>query len=369
MIRTLSNLISNFKFLYWVIFTGFFLNACEENEVSMQPTLVSTTTASVLQDEFQNEKFVVYSNSQFDILVAYDRELNGNILDFHPSDSLPAILEDNLGNHWNVFGESISGPNQGARLNFLRQVKAYWFSIAAFYAEATLYSEDVEKELLGNEEKDGWLIDLDFIVQATGPNVIPAIYNPQFKEIRTKDLFIDGNHKPSDLILAVSVDGEQRIYPERILEYHEIVNDVIKSTNVTVSFCPLTGTGYCWNRGNRNYYVSGLLHNANLILNDWETQSQWSQIYGKSVFGPSKGTEIPQMLIIEMNWEGRTLLSTTKLLDTGQDLPPGSPYQSYKTSNSIGYPISFTDSRLLNKEKVLAIIVNGKAKVYRAEDF
>ncbi|TDI64354.1 MAG: DUF3179 domain-containing protein [Bacteroidetes bacterium] len=369
MIRTLYNLISNYKFSYCVIITGFFLNACEEDQVSIQPTLVQTSTASVLQDEFQNEKFVVYNNLQFDILVAYDRELNGNILDFHPSDSLPAILEDNLGNHWNVFGESISGPNRGARLNFLHQVKAYWFSIAAFYAEVSLYSEGVEKELLETEQKDGWLIDTDFIVQAAAPNAIPAIYNPDFKEIGTKEMFIDGNHKQSDLILAVRINGEERIYPERVLEYHEIVNDVIQSTNVTISFCPLTGTGYCWDRQDRNYYVSGLLHNANLILNDWETNSQWSQIYGKSVFGPDKETEIDQIPIIEMNWEGRTLLNTNKSLYTGQDLPAGGPYESYKTSNSIGFPVSFTDSRLLAKEKVLAVIINGKAKVYRANDF
>ena len=184
----------------------------------------------------KTEQMVIYHSPQYDILVAYDRVLNGELLEFQIADSLPAILKDNAGNYWNIFGESISGPDKGAQLNFLNQVKAYWFSIAAFYAEATLYSEGVDKERLMNEEKDGWLIDLDFIVQAAGPNVIPAIYNPQFKEIRTKDLFIDGNHKQSDLILAVRVNGEERIYPERILEYHEIVNDVIQSTNVTHLF-------------------------------------------------------------------------------------------------------------------------------------
>ena len=76
-----------------------------------------------------------------------------------------------------------------------------------------------------------------------------------------------------------------------------------------------------------------------------------------------------QLQIIEMNWDGRALLSSNKTLDTGQQLPASSPYQSYKLSPSIGYPVSYEDPRVPAKEKVLAVISNNKAKVYRTSDF
>ncbi|GJM28878.1 MAG: hypothetical protein DHS20C17_15130 [Cyclobacteriaceae bacterium] len=347
---------------------AFLATSCESDPEELTPP-VKLVAGSILYDQFQDHQLIIYHNSQFDVMVAYDRTFNGQVLEFQESDSLPAILEDNLGNYWDVFGKAVKGPNQGAQLDFVHQVKAYWFSVAAFYPEVSLYSEGVEKSRLEDTEKDGWLIDTDFVVQAALPNAIPAIYDPPFKQIKTKELFIEGNHKENDLILAVRINGEERIYPERVLEYHEIVNDNFQSTSIVLSFCPLTGTGFCWDSGNRSYYVSGFLHNANLILTDWESGSQWSQIYGKSIFGSLKGEELEQLQVIELNWEGRALLSGNITLDTGQELPAGSPYQSYKVSPSIGYPISYEDSRVPTKEKVLAIILNDKAKVYRASDF
>ena len=364
----LRNLIKPFSLIVCIGMALLAGLSCSDDPIEQTPPM-QTGPSTILYDEFEGLQLVIYQNPQYDLTVAYNRVLDGRVLDFKESDSLPAVLEDNLGNYWDVFGEAVSGPNKGKKLLFPNQVKAYWFSVASLYPEVSLYSEGVEKPRLDNIEKDGWLIDTDYVVQAALPNAIPAIYNPDFKRVTTKDLFIDGNHKQDDLILAVRLNGVERIYPERILEYHEIVNDVFGNTNVVVSFCPLTGTGFCWDRDNRNYFVSGFLHNANLIMTDWESNSQWSQIYGQSIFGTEQGASLEPLQIIEMNWEGRALLTTDQMLDTGQLLPANSPYQSYKASPSVGYPISFEDSRVSAKEKVLAIINNNKAKVYRTTDF
>jgi hypothetical protein len=46
-----------------------------------------------------------------------------------------------------------------------------------------------------------------------------------------------------DRVLGVVVNGEARAYPHNILWYHEIVNDRIGDTWISVTFCPLTGLG------------------------------------------------------------------------------------------------------------------------------
>ena len=344
------------------------LFTCEEK--SIEPQGITTQGDEVvIHDEFEGEQIVIYNNPNFELMVAYSRELNGEILDIQRSDSLPAIMKDNLGNYWDVFGEAIYGPNVGQKLKFMNQVKGYWFSIASFYREATLYRENSEKARIEPNGKEGWLIDTDFMVRAAQPNIIQALNYPDFDELAFKELLIEGEQRLEDLILALKVDDETRVYPERILDFHEIVNDAIAGKNVVVSFCPLTGTSYCWESNGLTFYVSGLLYNANLILGDWETQSMWSQIYGKSVFGTRQQEELQNLQIIEMNWlGGLELVDKNEILVPPQQIPERSPYQSYIASNSIGFPVDFVDERLPAKEKVLAVIINGKAKVYTVRD-
>ncbi len=349
---------------------AFLLVTCEEKNIEPQSSDRSEGNEVVIQDEFENERIVIYNNPKFELMVAYSRELNGEILDIQKSDSFPAIMKDNVGNRWNVFGEAISGPYAGQKLKYMDQVKGYWFSIASFYQEATLYTENSQKDRIEKEGKEGWLIDTDFMVRAAQPNIIQALNYPDFGEFRFKELLIEGDHRAEDLILVVRVNDETRVYPERILDFHEIVNDDVLGSRVVVSFCPLTGTAYCWESNDLTFYVSGLLYNANLILGDWETNSMWSQIYGKSVFGTRQQEEMRHLRIVEMNWfGGLELVDKNQILVPPQQIPERSPYQSYKNSNSIGFPVDFVDERLPAKEKVLAVILNDRAKVYTVRDF
>ena len=45
------------------------------------------------------------------------------------------------------------------------------------------------------------------------------------------------------LVLGLVVDGVARAYPHNLGWWHEIVNDEIAGHFVSVTFCPLTGTG------------------------------------------------------------------------------------------------------------------------------
>ena len=77
----------------------------------------------------------------------------------------------------------------------------------------------------------------------------------------------------SDLVLGVYVNGIARALPENLGWWHEIVNDDIGGQFISITLCPLTGTGLVFNAtdgdGTRfELGVSGLLANSNLIIYD-----------------------------------------------------------------------------------------------------
>ena len=80
--------------------------------------------------------------------------------------------------------------------------------------------------------------------------------------------------------LGLELHGEKRAYQILILNWHEIVNDVVGGVPVTVSCCPLCGTGTAFHRSflgaNTTFGVSGLLYDSNLLLYDRGSESLWS---------------------------------------------------------------------------------------------
>ena len=96
------------------------------------------------------------------------------------------------------------------------------------------------------------------------------------------------------------INGEACFYPLLILNCHKIVIDQLGDVAVTVSYCPLCGTGTSFKRAIRKvpttFGVSGLLYNSNLQLYDRWMESLWSQISGQAVSGPSKGEILKTLL-------------------------------------------------------------------------
>lgn len=357
----------------WIFFhllTGFiFFTACDEKSVT--PIVEHEIKSSIINDTFEETNVVIYYYPAFEVMVAYKAEIEGQPLEFSEVNDFPVIMQDQLGNQYNIFGEVMSGPNQGAQLEFINQMKGYWFAIASFYPEATLYYENTIKERLEINGTNDWLVPSEYIVRGALPNAIPAINSPRFETINGSiGEFNKENNDLSTLSLVIKYKETVRVYPERTLEFHEIVNDQIDDLKFTLSYCPLTSTGTCWIKTDNDFYVSGLLYNANLILSDWNTGNLWSQIYGQSINGTNSGQVCEKLPSIEMNSQGKVnLVGTAEVLSLEDELPSESPYAGYKIRESVGYPVSYLDDRLPNKERVLAIIIDGKAKVYRTFDF
>ena len=110
---------------------------------------------------------------------------------------------------------------------------------------------------------------------------IPAISQPDFISEKQARFLED-----ADRVLGINMQGEQKAYPVRILNYHEIVNDHFGDV-VLVSYCPLCGTGMAFlaNRDGKDFDfgVSGLLYNSDVLLYDRQTESLWSQIRKQAI--------------------------------------------------------------------------------------
>ncbi|MBI4178435.1 DUF3179 domain-containing protein [bacterium] len=200
-----------------------------------------------------------------------------------------------------------------------------------------------------------------------GRDGIPAIFRPEF------DLASDAAWlAPSDRVLSIEIDSDARAYPIRILNWHEIVNDIVGGVPVVISFCPLCGTGMAFDRRAEGkpltFGVSGLLYNSDVLMYDRETGSLWSQIMMKAVSGRMRGKTLRLLPLDQTTFadfkarypSGKVLSTRTgHMRDYGR-----SPYREYAYSPLLYFPVSNRDERLQTKEPVAGIVVGGRARAY-----
>ena len=204
-----------------------------------------------------------------------------------------------------------------------------------------------------------WLIDENFIFDGgPGADGIPSLENPNFESASTISTV-----NPDDLAVAVKHAGEVKIYPQDIMDWHEIVNDGPDDDPMTLSYCPLTGSATAWKgtiaHANQSFGVSGLLYNSNLLLYDRETRSLWSQMYEAAVFGP-RIRELPDRLqLIEAKFgtlRGMFPDAMTMNRATGfiRDYPQY-PYGNYREAAGLLYPVTNADNRMHPKTRVIGV--------------
>lgn len=219
-------------------------------------------------------------------------------------------------------------------------------------------------------------IPLDEILSGgPGKDGIPSIDEPTFVSAKDAASFLDD----SDPGIGLTVGGESRFYPYRILVWHEIVNDTIAGKPVLVTYCPLCATGIVFDRRvegkAQEFGVSGRLWQSNLLMynraGNVDNESLWSQVLGEAVVGVNTGEKlsiIPSDIARWSEWvaahPGTKVLSreTGALRDYGRD-----PYGDYYTSESVSFGASFRDTRLHPKALVHGIEINGTYKAYDDE--
>lgn len=214
-------------------------------------------------------------------------------------------------------------------------------------------------------------IPLEEIVDGGPPkDGIPALYDPGFVEAGKA-----GFLSPGDRVLGLSISGEAKAYPLKILNWHELVNDRVGGKWVLVSFCPLCGTGMAFDAeldGQRFLFgVSGKLYNSDVLFYDKKTESLWSQIKMQAVTGPMTGTGLVLLPAEHTTWgDWRSRHPETRVLSDQTGYPrdyAANPYEGYEDYERTFFPIPREDTRLLRKAWVLGVIVGGRAKAYAFE--
>jgi len=206
-------------------------------------------------------------------------------------------------------------------------------------------------------------------IRSGGPprDGIPAIDQPKFIRPAKADFMQD-----DDDVLSVTVGGETRAYPLRILVWHEIVNDTLSGEAIAVTYCPLCGTAMVFSRriGGRvlDFGVSGLLYQSDVLMYDRQTESLWSQLAMASVSGRSVNATLEWLPSQQVTW-----LAWTKKFPQGKVLSTqtgfsrnysGNAYADYKRSSATMFSVPAHRSELLPKEWVIGVQVDGAARAY-----
>ncbi|MFB6256900.1 MAG: DUF3179 domain-containing protein [Haloplanus sp.] len=171
--------------------------------------------------------------------------------------------------------------------------------------------------------------------------------------------------RDDDVVFGVVADETARAYPQKILVHHEVVNDRLGGTPVSVTYCPLTGTILGFERGETTFGVSGDLVNSNLIMYDRETDSRWPQVLATAIDGPLAGRALREFDLVWTSWgRWRRRHPDTEVLseDTGYVRnygvdPYGSygPKRGYYARQATMFDPLVTDDRLQPKTVVLGV--------------
>jgi hypothetical protein len=120
---------------------------------------------------------------------------------------------------------------------------------------------------------------------------IPAIDEPRFLPLAEIEGLAD-----TEPVIGLTINGDMRAYPLRILMRHEIANDEVGGVPVTVTFCPLCNTAIVFDRrlGDRvlDFGTTGRLRKSDLVMYDRQTETWWQQFLGEGLIGELTGARL-----------------------------------------------------------------------------
>lgn len=256
--------------------------------------------------------------------------------------------------------------------NFGHNTKEWYFwlwnepeNVGRYYAnfKASVYKQiDPKFDQYFNERQEQARIRLDEVrwggVVQDG---IPPLRQPKMISADAAGYLDDDN-----VVFGIEINGDARAYPKRILAWHEMFVDTIGDTEIAGVYCTLCGTviPYKTTSNGTRYELgtSGFLYRSNKLMYDKKTQTLWSTVKGEPVVGPlaEKGIVLEHIGMVTTTWGEwkRRHPSTSVLsLDTGyhRDYGEGVAYNAYFSTDQLMFNTPFADTRLKNKQEVLAL--------------
>jgi hypothetical protein len=207
-------------------------------------------------------------------------------------------------------------------------------------------------------------------------DAIPPIDRPTYGAVDAGDWM-----EPGDLVLGFVAGGQAYAYPFKILNYHEIVNDVLDGVPVLISYCPLCRSAIVYDRrlGDRvlSFGNTSALYESDLVMVDRSTGSYWWQVAGRAIVGPLTDSELdplPSEVATWVDWAGRNPETLVLTRDTGYERPyerdAFATYTDVLDAGRFPFPVgeSARDGRLSPSALVVGVILNGGTRAYPVDD-
>ncbi len=205
---------------------------------------------------------------------------------------------------------------------------------------------------------------------------IPSLDSPDLIGAKDATYLVE-----DDLVFGVSINGDVRAYPLRIMGWHEMFNEVIGGVPVALAYCTLCGAGILFETklGDAEPLVfgsSGFLYRSNKLMFDRGTHSLWNQFTGKPVSGAlvDSGIELKQRPVVITDWKSwKADNPDTRVLsvNTGhrRDYGSGVVYRDYFASTDLMFPALLKGKALTEKDYVFGVRLPGGAKAWPVQAF
>lgn len=184
---------------------------------------------------------------------------------------------------------------------------------------------------------------------------------------------------PEEPVFGIAINGDARAYPLRILDWHEMANDVVGGVSVSLAYCTLCGAAIAYDGRASDgvtytFGSSGFLFRSNKLMYDRQTRTLWNQLTGEPVLGDLAATEVkldllPVVLTTWAEWQKQHPGTVVLDVETGYSRPytPGAAYGHYFSALDTMFPVWQRSDRLDTKARVYALQVDGVPKAYPVE--
>ena len=182
--------------------------------------------------------------------------------------------------------------------------------------------------------------------------------------------------EPAEPVFGIELNGDARAYPLRIMDWHEMANDVVGGVPISLAYCTLCGAGIAYhgvasNGTTYDFGSSGLLYRSNKLMYDRQTRTLWNQFTGEPVVGELVDGEVtlerlPVVLTSWESWLGQHPETVVLDIETGWERPYklGAAYGHYFRAEDAMFPVWQRRDDLPTKSRVYGLHIDGLPKAY-----
>lgn len=231
------------------------------------------------------------------------------------------------------------------------------------------------RQLTYTPDAEAWRTDftktsapMSNMVDIGGRNNFMPIDHPRWMSVNEVTWLAD----KSPVIVLVNEDSA-RAYPIVVLMEHGIVNDMLGTEPIAVTYCMLCNAPIVYQRTVNNvvlrFSATGTVNNSGFVMWDDQTESWWQQFTGQAIVGQYVGVSlvvVPSQVVGYRVFRDR--YRDGKVLTGDVNKPPMSyganPFVSYDSNPQPFMYSAPSDDRLFPTERVLAGVVSGQAVAY-----